>query len=76
MPPRSHSSEDDLDRPLVGGNDNDSGRDYKSSMLADCDDDDRRGFVKKVYGILATQLTLTFGWTAVVCSSTDLQTSM
>ena len=46
-------------------------------MLADTkNDEDRRGFVKKVYGILATQLTLTFGWTAVVVSSKDLQASM
>ena len=53
---RSHSSSDDFDK----------------YMLEHCDNDDRLGFVRKVYGILATQLTLTFGFVAVVKSSTTL----
>ena len=35
-------------------------------MLLDADKDDRAGFVRKVYGILATQLTVTFGFVAIV----------
>lgn len=41
---------------------------YKTSsnMLADCDGDDRMGFVRKVYSILAVQLFITFGFVAFV----------
>ena len=45
-------------------------------MLADCDDDDRKGFIQKVYGILASQLTVTFGFTAIVTTSASLTQSM
>ena len=41
-------------------------------MLIDCDNDDRLGFVRKVYAILATQLTVTFGFVALVKASPEL----
>ena len=37
-----------------------------------CDDNDRMQFIRKVYGILSTQLLLTFGSIAVVKASDDL----
>ena len=48
----------------------------KSNMLADCDDEDRMGFVRKVYGILAVQLTITFGFVALVKTNESLETSL
>ena len=43
--PGSHSSDDGYAKnPVTEG----------SRLLADCDNDDRLGFVQKVYGILAT----------------------
>ena len=73
--PRSNSSNSSLDRPLDGPINKDD--EYHSLLHAEEKDyEDRRGFVKKVYGILATQLTITFGWTGIVVSSTDLTTSM
>ena len=38
-------------------------------MLINADNEDRLNFVKKVYSILAVQLTVTFGFVAVVKSS-------
>ena len=45
-------------------------------LLENCDNDDRLGFVKKVYGILATQLTLTFGFVAAVKASPTMSETM
>ena len=47
-----------------------------SRLLAECDNDDRLGFVQKVYGILATQLTVTFGFVAMVKAMPTLNDSM
>ena len=44
---------------------------YNSGLLADCDNEERLGFVRKVYGILACQLTLTFGFVAIVKFNED-----
>ena len=41
-------------------------------MLINADNDDRLNFVKKVYTILAVQLTVTFGFVALVKSSPSL----
>jgi len=48
----------------------------KSSMLIDADNDDRLGFVRKVYGILATQLCVTFGFVAMVATIDGLGESI
>ena len=52
------------------------GRQGGPNLLADADNEDRLGFVKKVYAILASQLTLTFGFVAVVKSSDTLNESL
>ena len=55
----------------------DDGKYYQSStLLSECDDDDRRGFVKKVYAILATQLTATFGCVAMVKFNDEMNASL
>ena len=55
----------------------DDGKYYQSNtLLSECDDDDRRGFVKKVYAILATQLTATFGCVAMVKFNEDMNASL
>ena len=41
-------------------------------MLINADNEDRLNFVKKVYSILAVQLTVTFGFVALVKSSESL----
>ena len=55
--------------------------DYKNdgdwgTALTSADDDARRGFVRKVYGILAMQLLVTFGFVAFVKSDQELNDSM
>ena len=45
-------------------------------LLQDCDNDDRLGFVSKVYGILATQLIMTFGWVTVIVAKPELGDSL
>ena len=40
--------------------------------LKDGDQDDRIGFVRKVYMILFTQLAITAGWTAICITSLDM----
>ena len=47
-----------------------------SNLLIDADNDDRIGFVKKVYAILASQLTLTFGFVAAVKASETLNDAL
>ena len=59
MPKGSHSSEEGYRA------------EYNSGLLADCDNEERLGFVRKVYGILAAQLTLTFGFVAFVKFNED-----
>lgn len=49
---------------------------HDSNLLEHCENDDRLGFVRKVYGILATQLTLTFGFVAAVKATPTLDYSM
>ena len=48
----------------------------KAFMLIDCDNDDRLGFVRKVYGILATQLCFTFGFVAMAATIDGLVESI
>ena len=49
---------------------------HHNMMLGDCNDDDRRGFVVKVYGILAVMMSVTFGSVAAVKLNEDLNDSM
>lgn len=48
----------------------------KNFMLADADNEDRLGYVRKVYGILAAQLTVTFGFTACVQTIDSLRANI
>ena len=41
-------------------------------MLEHANNEDRLGFVKKVYAILSVQLLITFGFVAIVKSNEDL----
>ena len=59
--PRSHVSDDGF---------------VKANMLIDCDNDDRLGFVRKVYGILSTQMCVTFGFVAMVATIDGLAESI
>ena len=47
-----------------------------SNLLCDADNDDRIGFVKKVYAILASQLTLTFGFVALVKANESINDAL
>ena len=47
-----------------------------STLLEHCDADDRTGFVRKVYSILACQLMITFGFVAMVKSNESLNDSI
>jgi len=64
--PKSHSSVEDDFAPAKG----------ISNMLSDCDHDDRIGFVRKVYSILAVQLSITFGFVALVKTNEVLNASI
>ena len=39
---------------------------HTGGLLSNCDDDDRKGFIIKVYSILTAQLVMTFGSVAIV----------
>ena len=45
----------------------------KMCSLTDASKSDRQGFVKKVYGILATQLVVTFGFVALAKSNPEIE---
>ena len=45
-------------------------------MLAACDDDDRKGFVVKVYSILTAQLIVTFGSVGITSIGDDMRTNL
>ena len=47
-----------------------------TTLLSECDNQDRRGFVKKVYAILATQLTFTFGCATMVKLNDEMNDSL
>merc|ERR1719491_139568 len=59
---------------------NDSGEHHEGEpdkfLLEHADNEDRLGFVKKVYAILATQLTITFGFVAIVKTSPTLNQNL
>ena len=59
---------------------NDSGEHHEGEpdkfLLEHADNDDRLGFVKKVYAILATQLTITFGFVAIVKATPTLNDTL
>ena len=52
------------DSPRSSVSSNDQNREKR--LLEHADNDDRLGFVKKVYAILSTQLIITFGFVTVV----------
>ena len=52
------------DSPRSSVSSNDQNREKR--LLEHADNDDRLGFVKKVYAILSTQLIITFGFVTLV----------
>ena len=54
----------------------DSHHKHHKMLLEHADHEDRLGFVKKVYAILLAQLTVTFGFVAIVKSNVTLNDSI
>ena len=62
MAENNYNKINDSPRSSVASND----QNREKRLLEHADNDDRLGFVKKVYAILSTQLIITFGFVTLV----------